>query len=459
MSEASKAARAAMKAKIDRLVRADPKMRVDASGYTPPDALDADVKTGARPVSDRLYGGYPGDRKKRRKGGKVFQVPGTEAERNLGKRARKARASGGNVLDPNCDVRKANESRAGTKHVGAFKDGGKVHDDIEQDEKLIHKTVKESAIRPGRAHGGNAKGALGLGLGALAAYLLSQKKEQEAQKQAGKPSPPPTGAPAPFKNLPQTSPQYNSATDPSKNPNVNYTGLAQSGKPMPDVTGTHDYSGPNPLNPGNPGTNTSSAPAPTPSGSTFDNAMKADQAATAGPSTDTSTAGGADVSAAAGPSADMGADMSGVGGEMASGGMVRRRRRGGKADMKAGGADAFLHAGKKRRKSGGKAMNVNIIIGEKKPEPHAAPPMGLGGGMPPPMPPKPMGPPPGAGGPPPMMGPGGPPPPTMGPPGPPPMGRKSGGRAQKALYTDFHAAGGGMGRLEKIEAYGNQNKK
>jgi hypothetical protein len=252
------------------------------------------VKTGSRPVSDRLYGNYPGDRKKRRKGGKVFQVPGTEAEKNLGKKTRTKRDTGGGlgglmghnkdlmangalgdqtglktggrakrasggVADTNYDVRKANESRAGTKHVGAFKDGGGVHDDVEQDEKLIHKVVKSEALK---------------------------------------------------------------------------------------------------------------------------------------------------------------------------------------------------------RKSGGKAMNVNIIIGEKKPAAPEGPPPGLGGGMPPPMPPKPMGPPPGAGGPPPMMGPGGPPPPTMTPPGPPPpMGRKSGGRAQKALYTDFHAAGGALGRLEKIEAYGNQDKK
>ena len=296
MSEASKAARAAMKAKIDRLVRADPKMRVDASGYTPPDALDTDVKTGARPVSDRLYGGYPGEKRAaRRKGGKVYQVPGTDAERNLGKSTRKGRdtggglggllshnkdlmgggalgalglktggkakrASGGGVTDPDFDVRKANEKRAGTKHIGAFKDGGKVHDDVEQDEKLIHQEVKASALK---------------------------------------------------------------------------------------------------------------------------------------------------------------------------------------------------------RKSGGKAMNVNIIIGEKKPAAPEGPPPGLDGGMPPPpMPPKPMGPPPGAGGPPPMMGPGGPPPPTMGPPGPPPpMGRKAGGRTQGAMYTDFHAAGGALGRLEKIEAYGNQDKK
>ena len=49
--ETKRAAReklAAMKNKIKRLVHTDPTQVVDASGYTPPDALDADVKTGAR---------------------------------------------------------------------------------------------------------------------------------------------------------------------------------------------------------------------------------------------------------------------------------------------------------------------------------------------------------------------------------------------------------------------------
>ena len=49
MSVASKAARAANKAKAERLVRTDPKAQVDASNYTPPDALEADVQTGMRP--------------------------------------------------------------------------------------------------------------------------------------------------------------------------------------------------------------------------------------------------------------------------------------------------------------------------------------------------------------------------------------------------------------------------
>ena len=96
------------------------------------------------------------------------------------------------------------------------------------------------------------------------------------------------------------------------------------------------------------------------------------------------------------------------------------------------------------RAKGGRAkkgMNVNIIIapagGAQRPAMPMPPPgmaspqggpVGLHQGVPPPMPP--------AGAAPPM--------------GPPPMARKRGGRA----YPIDSGAGGGLGRLQKIEAYG-----
>jgi hypothetical protein len=101
--------------------------------------------------------------------------------------------------------------------------------------------------------------------------------------------------------------------------------------------------------------------------------------------------------------------------------------------------------GRLARKSGGsakKGMNVNIIIA---PGGGAKPPMG---GMPMPPPGGPVGLHQGA--PPPMAPPGAAPP--MGPPGgmPPPQMRKRGGRT----YPIDSGAGGGLGRLEKIRAYG-----
>ena len=135
----SKGARSAMRAKIARLVKTDPKAKVDASDYSPPDALDAGVKTGARPLSRRQF----------KKGGKVLKVSGEMAQQHAG---RKPRKSGGKAITANSyinrDVREANEEREGKKHVGAFKKGGMVkHDDVAEDKKLIKKVVKPSALK------------------------------------------------------------------------------------------------------------------------------------------------------------------------------------------------------------------------------------------------------------------------------------------------------------------------
>jgi hypothetical protein len=115
MSEASKNTRRAMREKITRLLRTDPKEKVDASGYTPPDALDADVKTGMRPITRRQY----------RRGGKV-------AGKKAAVRAdRRKREVGGGVngsvaqSEANLDWHKENEKRDGSKHVGGFKKGGR----------------------------------------------------------------------------------------------------------------------------------------------------------------------------------------------------------------------------------------------------------------------------------------------------------------------------------------------
>lgn len=114
MSSMSEEARSKAKSKAERLVRADPRERVDASGYMPDGAMDADVVTGSRPVSRRQF----------KRGGKV-------AGEDSPKRAdRKPRASGGALTANsliNRNVKAANEERGGITHVGGMKKGGTVH--------------------------------------------------------------------------------------------------------------------------------------------------------------------------------------------------------------------------------------------------------------------------------------------------------------------------------------------
>ena len=64
MSEMSKAARAAMKAKAARMGgKGEPKAKVDASSWTPPEMMNTGMKTGMRPLTRRAF----------RKGGKVIE--------------------------------------------------------------------------------------------------------------------------------------------------------------------------------------------------------------------------------------------------------------------------------------------------------------------------------------------------------------------------------------------------
>ena len=109
------------RSKAKRLTMNDPHTKVDSSTWTPDEAENADVKTGARPLVKRLY----------KKGGKIVgKHEGKDSHKHAGRMPRKA---GGrtSTLSPdsliNRDVRTANEAREGKKHVGGFKKGGKTH--------------------------------------------------------------------------------------------------------------------------------------------------------------------------------------------------------------------------------------------------------------------------------------------------------------------------------------------
>lgn len=114
MSSMAKSAREAMKTKAQRLGSSRPLEKVDSSTWSPPELLNAEAKTGMRPVSKPKF----------KKGGKVTGAKGKFRP------DRKQRKSGGRALTAdsliNRDVKEANEQREGIKHVGALKRGGKV---------------------------------------------------------------------------------------------------------------------------------------------------------------------------------------------------------------------------------------------------------------------------------------------------------------------------------------------
>jgi hypothetical protein len=111
MSEMAKKARAAMKDKAKRLTSGDPTTKVDSSTWSPSEPINADIKTGMRPISRRAF----------KSGGKV---DGAKPSANMGKSVR----SGNKPTTPdsmvNRNVKEANEDRAGIKHIGGMKKGG-----------------------------------------------------------------------------------------------------------------------------------------------------------------------------------------------------------------------------------------------------------------------------------------------------------------------------------------------
>lgn len=114
----AKSIRAAREAKAKRLGSAgDPKQKVDASSWTPPEMMNTNAKTGLRPVSRRAY----------KNGGKV----GMEADGSYGptRADRKPRKSGGEAkawmaAKINRDVKEAN-AELGKPHIGGMKKGGR----------------------------------------------------------------------------------------------------------------------------------------------------------------------------------------------------------------------------------------------------------------------------------------------------------------------------------------------
>jgi len=436
MSEMAKRARQAMKGKIASLVRTDPKMKVDASGYTPPDALDADVKTGMRPISRRQF----------KKGGKVVAVHGKEAVHHAGK---KPRRSGGRALTAdsliNRSLKEANQSRDGYKHVGGMKRGGRTHKDlggllggaamngvdpaivaglgadalrkrggkvshpdVAEDKKLIKSMVKKEAIKSGKAHGGSCRCAKCMG-GRSARKDGGGNWIKDAIKHKGslhKALHVAADEKIPAKKLTKAAH--------SSNPKLaKKAHLAQTLKRMHRDEGGEVMS-----------YNDNDKPPSGGVGSTLNNPVERQRLIDS----------------------------------LKNKPPPKPKKRGGSMSVSDGSLEGTRPTGGRlARKSGGRAgkgkMNVNIIIGAHKPEGQGMmPPQGPQGpqGIPVPVPP--TG--PGAAGPagmPPGMMPAMPTAPSAAPPSMP-MPRKTGGRVGYNPKQD--GGGGGLGRLHKAKAYG-----
>ena len=152
MSEESKKHRAASKSKATRMANGDTGA-VDASGWKPEgsvEPLHTEIKTGLRPISKRAF----------KRGGEV------KGEESMGHAGRAKRKSGGVTEIMNRDVKSANQSRDGHKHVGGLKDGGKAEDhperkrDLKAAELLVkdHKRKDGGSVSDGALEGTRPKG-------------------------------------------------------------------------------------------------------------------------------------------------------------------------------------------------------------------------------------------------------------------------------------------------------------
>ena len=174
--EYRKQAKKAMNDKITRMT-APLKGSVDASGWEAYDLLNADAKTGMRPVSRRAY----------KKGGKVDAKP--EGKMCGGRADRKKRQSGGKAITANSlvnrNVKEANQERDGIKHVGALKNGGRAK---KMGGGMLGEMARKDKDKPDRL--GTAASIVGMGGGILPAALgaLMAKKDggRTKRKSGGK---------------------------------------------------------------------------------------------------------------------------------------------------------------------------------------------------------------------------------------------------------------------------------
>ena len=431
MSEFAKKARSAMREKISRLTRTDPKQKVDGSSYVPPEPLDAGVKTGLRPISRRQF----------KKGGKVVAMFGRAGKPRADRKARKnggsTPATPDNII--NRDVKEANEKREGKKHIGGMKKGGRAH-------KMDGGDVAQ-ALSPAFALAKNKKLRQALSPLAAAADLKTGGKAEHKDVKMDKAL------------VKKAVHKHEAAKHPGKpKTKLRHGGYAHKAAGGYQAGGVSSQTSPrilqNPPAPVDVDKYVTPRPPEMPEDVANDyNAFKISQEVK-------KEAAASKRPAPPPPKKNRGGALDGT--------LQGTRPTGGRLARKDG--------GRNNKKKG--SMNVNIIIGDGSKQPAglagrppmpppgipvpvgAPPPAGMGGppGMAPPMPPIPMGPPPGA------MG-------AMPPGGMPPMPRRSGGRTMRREggrlqgvdkpgrvgHRTYHEASdmdagsaGGLGKLEKI---------
>jgi hypothetical protein len=458
MSDVAKKARAAMKAKAQRLGADRPLEKVDSSTFTPPELLNADVKTGMRPISRRAF----------KKGGKVMgDCAPTRADRV-------PRKSGGKAITAdsliNRNQKEANESREGKKHIGGMKKGGRAGKTIGGGLAFLSplamglNALRGDDDKDGKKSGGRAKREEG---GKVANYDTGSRTGAGAVTQSrSKPvSRPPAG------RAPQPTDLYDA--DQLKKADSDVRGYKKGGRTKkvgggalgPAISGAAKMM--QQSDRGIPSASMNFSPVKKGSLSP----MRATGMKKGGEAHEDVAADKALIKKMVKPSARTGKDDGGA--TDGDDGM----KKGGRAKRATGGQvfsgpgypgkiPGVVPGGRTARKDGGKTKGkgktaINIVINAGKADDGSVMPppgpMGAPKGLPVPLPPVGAGMPPGAAPPMPMpppgmAGAGGPPgAPPMPPGGMPPMGRKAGGRTYRS-YKDMDAgAGSGMGRLEKSE--------
>jgi hypothetical protein len=433
MREYRKAISEASKRKLDSIEKGEPHTKVDSSSWSPPPMLEADKQNGMRPVSPRQY----------KSGGKVH------GEHSKKRADRKARKEGGRAMSVdgfiNRDNKMANDERAGVKKIGGMKRGGKIKREHHADGDAVGNMIRQTEIEENMKNRGIP----------ARVPLPPRRPVEPPVKYTGPRNPvadrmgPKHGGKIPAKH--------------AKGGVVEHSDEAQDKKLMHKVLKPKAFKAD-----GGAMHHEDCSCKMCSGGRTMKKAggglyanIHAKQERIAHGSKEHMRKPGSKGAPTADAFKQSAKTAKAVGGrnKHADGGEAGRGlyvREGYPHEVPGanGGRTARKHGGATKGKT-----NINIMIhphGTQGGMPPAMPPMG-GPMMPPPPPPRPPMPPMGA------MGAGAPMPPPMGAvgagmppmgaarPGMPPIGRKSGGKVEHVID---HAAGGGLGRLEKIKAYG-----